>query len=159
VLTKAGLPGWFPEDFSTDPELHAALDDSAGWHAAGKKAAHGKPRAHQHAVTWDDLDGLLEFSARTAMLESTPAPRGKPGGPGLYHVAGQGHTAYEQQIVKALIEKRGMDPGRAYAIARGAIRKWMRGGGHVHPEVRAAATAAEAGELARQARAKAMHGH
>lgn len=96
---------------------------------------------------------LSEFSARTALLERTPAPRGKPGGPGLYDVKGLGHTAYMQQIVKALIEKRGMPPGRAYAIARGAIRKWMRGGGHVHPEVRAAAGRAEAGEIARQARA------
>jgi hypothetical protein len=65
-----------------------------------------------------------------------------------------GHTAYYQQIVKALIEKRGMPPGKAYAIARGAIRRWARGGGHVHPEVRAAAGRAEAGELQRQARAK-----
>jgi hypothetical protein len=113
----------------------------------------------QFARTWDELAAVIELSARTAMLERTPAPRGKPGGPGLYDVAGMGHTAYEQQIVKALIEKRGMDPHRAYAVARGAIRRWMRGGGHVHPEVRAAATAAEAGELAKQARAKATHGH
>jgi hypothetical protein len=96
-----------------------------------------------------------ELSARTAMLERTPAPRGRPGGPGLYDVKGLGHTAYLQQIVKALIDKRGMEPGKAYAIARGAIRKWMRGGGHVHPEVRAAAGRAEAGELAKQARAHA----
>jgi hypothetical protein len=102
-------------------------------------------------------DDVLEIllSARTAALESTPAPRGKPGGPGLYDVKGLGHTDYYQQIVKALIEKRGMEPGKAYAIARGAIRKWARGGGKVHPEVRAAAGAAEAGELARQARAHA----
>ena len=60
-----------------------------------------------------------------------------------------------QQIVKALIEKRGMPPGKAYAIARGAIRKWMRGGGHVHPEVVAASARAESGELAKQARAHA----
>lgn len=109
--------------------------------------------------TWDELASVVELSARTAMLEVTPAPRGKPGGPGLYDVKGMGHTNYEQQIVKALIEKRGMPPGKAYAIARGAIRKWSRGGGKVHPEVRAAAGAAEAGELAKQARAKAVHGH
>lgn len=98
---------------------------------------------------------VLNLSAQTARLAATPAPRGRPGGPGLYHVKGLGHTDYLQQIVKALIEKRGMPPGKAYAIARGAIRRWMRGGGHVHPEVRAAAGAAEAGELARQARAHA----
>jgi hypothetical protein len=116
------------------------------------------------AYGWDDLAAVIgrdpvELSAETGRLAATPAPRGKPGGPGLYDVKGMGHTNYEQQIVKALIEKRGMDPGRAYAIARGAIRKWARGGGHVHPEVRAAAGAAETGELARQARAKAVHGH
>jgi hypothetical protein len=106
----------------------------------------------------NDLPGI-QLSARTAMLERTPAPRGRPGGPGLYDVSGMGHTAYLQQIVKALIEKRGMPPGKAYAVARGAIRKWERGGGHIHPEVQAAAGKAEAGELARQARAKASHGH
>jgi hypothetical protein len=98
----------------------------------------------------------IDLSARTAMLERTPAPRGAPGGPGLYHVKGLGHSDYLQQIVKALIEKRGMPPGRAYAIARGAIRKWMRGGGKVHPEVRAAAAGAETQELRAQAQAH-MH--
>jgi hypothetical protein len=108
--------------------------------------------------SWGAVCQAIELSARTAMLEATPAPRGRPGGPGLYHVKGLGHTDYLQQIVKALIEKRGMEPGKAYAIARGAIRKWMRGGGHVHPEVQAAAGRAEAGEVARQARAHAHAG-
>lgn len=98
---------------------------------------------------------VIELSARTAMLARTPAPRGRPGGPGLYDVQGNEHSAYLQQIVKALIEKRGMPPGKAYAIARGAIRKWMRGGGKVHPEVIAAAGSAEAQELKAQARAHA----
>jgi len=95
------------------------------------------------------------LSARTAMLERTPAPRGRPGGPGLYRVKGMGHTAYLQQVVKALIEKRGMRPDKAYAIARAAIRKWSVRSRH--PEVRGAATRAEAGEVARQARAKMSH--
>jgi len=98
---------------------------------------------------------LVNLSAETGRLAVTPAPRGKPGGPGLYDVKGMGHDPYTQQIVKALIEKRGMDPHQAYAVARGAIRKWMRGGGKVRPEVRAAAGVAEADELAKQARAKA----
>jgi hypothetical protein len=89
------------------------------------------------------------------VLSVTPAPRGKPGGPGLYDVKGLGHTPYLQQIVKALIEKRGMSEDKAYAIARAAIRRWAAGGGKVHPEVRAAAGKAEAGELEKQARAKA----
>jgi hypothetical protein len=108
--------------------------------------------------THTTLSNVYAMSAQTARLAATPAPRGRPGGPGLYDVKGMGHTAYLQQIVKALIEKRGMPEGKAYAIARAAIRKWARGGGKVHPEVRAAAGAAESGELARQARAKSMSG-
>jgi hypothetical protein len=45
VPTEAGLPGWFPEDFNTDPALLAAFEDDADWHAAGRT------RTHQHAVT------------------------------------------------------------------------------------------------------------
>ena len=94
-----------------------------------------------------------DLSARTALLERTPAPRGRPGGPGLYHVKGLGHTPYLQQVVKALIEERGMPPGKAYAIARARIRKWSATS--KHPEVRAAAGRAEAGEIARQGRGHA----
>ena len=97
----------------------------------------------------------IQLSARTPFLARTPAPRGRPGGPGLYRVQGMGHTPYLQQVVKALIEKRGMRPDKAYAIARAAIRKWSVRSRH--PEVKGAATAAEAGELARQARAKMSH--
>ena len=94
------------------------------------------------------------FSAETGRLAVTPAPYGKPGGPGLYHVKGLKHSDYLEQIVHALMRK-GMDKGKATAIARGSIRRWMRGGGHVHPEVRAAAGVAEAEELKAQARAHA----
>jgi hypothetical protein len=103
--------------------------------------------------------GGILLSAETERLAHTPAPRGRPGGPGLYDVRNLEHTPYLQQIVKALIEKRGLPPDKAYAIARGAIRKWSRGGGHVHPEVQAASAAAETGELAKQATARAAHGH
>ena len=106
-----------------------------------------------------DHPAAAELSARTAALERTPAPRGRPGGPGLYDVKGMGHTAYFQQVVKALITKRGMPEDKAYRIAWGALRKWRRGGGHTHPEVRAAATGALAGEAARGAQARASHGH
>jgi hypothetical protein len=105
------------------------------------------------AYGWGDLGTLIELSAKTAALEVTPAPRGKPGGPGLYRVAGQEHTPYFQQVVKALIEKRGMPPGKAYAIAYGALRKWSKGGGGVHPEVSAAAAGSLAGEKVK------VHGH
>lgn len=97
----------------------------------------------------------VELSAQTARLASTPRPYGEPGGPGLYHVKGLKHSDYLENIVHALMTKRGFDKGKATAIARGAIRKWMRGGGKVHPEVRAAAAGAEAEEVAAQARAHA----
>lgn len=111
------------------------------------------------ALSWDELAAVIELSAKTATLEVTPAPYGKPGGPGLYDVKGLQHTPYFEQVVKALMEKRGMDKGRASAIAYGALRKWSRGGGKVHPEVRAAAAGALAGEKAKGAAAKAAHGH
>jgi len=96
----------------------------------------------------------VNLSAQTARLAVTPSPRGKPGGPGLYNVKGNEHSPYLQNIVKALI-RNGHPPGQAYAIARGSIRRWARGGGKVHPEVRAAAGAAEAQEDTAQARAHA----
>jgi hypothetical protein len=71
-------------------------------------------------------------------------------------VKGNEHSAYLQQIVKALIEKRGMSPDKAYGVARAAIRKWGSGRGKVRPEVRAAAAAAEGQEISAQARAH-MH--
>lgn len=33
--TEAGLPGWFPGDFKTDPALLDAFEDAGDWHAAG----------------------------------------------------------------------------------------------------------------------------
>jgi len=102
----------------------------------------------------DDLAVVVELSAETGRLAVTPAPYGKPGGPGLYNVKGLKHSDYLENIVHALMRK-GMSKGKATAIARGSIRRWMRGGGHVHPEVRAAAAGAEAEELKAQARAHA----
>ena len=115
----------------------------------------GGPAAGRSNPSWDDLAAVIGLSAETPRLAVTPAPYGKPGGPGLYGVKGLKHSDYLEQIVHALMTKRGMDKGRATAIARGAIRKWMRGDGKVHPEVRAAAGLAEAEELKAQARAHA----
>jgi hypothetical protein len=293
MRTEAGLPGWFPEDFKTDPELHAAFDDAAAWHSAGTGKAGRKPKGRKAAaaktqrretsmsVTWDDLAAVIEMasagghhiagtpdtyshgwklrgiqdgkkelhdklptadkmsvtalkahmskhhasginaggrrvgkknpskddllavheamhaneplsvnppgtadtsalkggfsrisqahthgvpgvadhpvtgialSAETGRLASTPAPYGKPGGPGLYGVKGLKHSDYLEQVVQALMRK-GMDKGKATAIARGSIRKWMAKS--KHPEVRAAAGLAETQEIAAQARAHA----
>jgi hypothetical protein len=128
---------------------------------AYNKTGHLPPKAQQAldamnlAYGWNDIGALIEMSAETGRLASTPAPRGKPGGPGLYRVKSNQHSPYMQQIVKALIEKRGMDPGKAYAIAWGAMRKWSKGGGKVHPEVRAAAAGGLGLEKAAEARAHA----
>jgi len=113
-----------------------------------------------------ELDGIaqglrkarqpVQLSAETARLAVTPAPRGRPGGPGLYNVKGNQHSPYLQHVVKALIDKRGMDPHRAYAVAWGALRKWRDGGGHVRPEVRAAAAGGLALEGVARARAHAQ---
>ena len=148
-LSKAearGFAGLFGGD-KRKQKVYGALRKGGPQH---NKAAAVLAKARKQQVQM-----ATELSANTGRLSVTPAPRGKPGGPGLYDIKGEGHTPYLQQIVKALIEKRGMPESKAYAIARAAIRRWSAGGGHVHPEVRAAAGKAEAGELAKQARAKA----
>ena len=107
------------------------------------------------AAVSQQYGGGLSFSAETGRLAVTPAPRGKPGGPGLYHVKGNMHSPYLQNIVKALIRK-GHPPGEAYAIAWGSLRRWSKGGGKVRPEVRAAA----AGSLGLEKAAEAVgHAH
>jgi hypothetical protein len=105
------------------------------------------------AYGWGDLGTLIEFSAKTAALEVTPAPRGKPGGPGLYKAKGNMHSPYMQNLVKALIEKRGMDPGKAYAIAWSSMRKLSATS--KHPEVRAASAGGLGLEKVAEARAHA----
>jgi hypothetical protein len=171
VGTGGWTHGWKPggptaADHDKAAKLHTAAAAKAKDPAA--KAAHMR-RAKVHtqiaqrlrslsdpaglAYDWGDLLAVVDLSAKTAALEATPAPRGKPGGPGLYHVAGQEHTAYFQNLVKALIEKRGMPPAKAYAVAYGALRKWSKGGGKVSPEVSAAAAGSLAGEKAK------AHGH
>jgi len=108
---------------------------------------HPEPAA---VLSWSDIDRLIELSAETGKLAITPAPYGRPGGPGLYGVKGQKHSDYFEQIVKALMEKRGMDKGKASAVAWGALRRWRAKS--KHPEVRSAATGALAEEAAK-------HGH
>ena len=98
-----------------------------------------------------------ELSAQTPHLAATPAPYGRPGGPGLYNVKGLKHSDYFEQVVQALMKKRGMSKERASAVAWGALRRWRRGGQHAHPETRAASRAALAEEAAAGARARAQH--
>jgi len=122
----------------------------------GKQAAVNTLRGAvaKNAALRGQSQQLVNLSAETGRLAVTPAPYGKPGGPGLYGVKGNKHSDYEEQIVQALMRK-GMDKGKATAIARSSIRRWMAGGGKVSPEVRAASGVAEAQEIAAQARAHA----
>jgi hypothetical protein len=69
VLTKSGLPGWFPEDFSADPALQAAFEDSAEWHATGREQG----GTHAHARGWDDLAReIVLASANDHHIAGTP---------------------------------------------------------------------------------------
>lgn len=95
------------------------------------------------------------MSEKTAILESTPAPLGKPGGPGLFRMKGARLPNYIEQIAKGLMEKRGMTRSRAIQTSIGVCQRWARGGGDVHPEVRAAAAKAIAEWEARKAEARA----
>ena len=126
----------------------ATLLGKAGQMSRAHKAAVAEMqrRSVSMSVTWNDVLNVLEFSAKTAALEVTPALYGKPGGPGLYGVAGQKHSDYFEQLVKAFTGKRGMDKAGASRMAWGALRRWAAGGGHVTPEVRAAASKALAEE-------------
>lgn len=81
---------------------------------------------------------VRELSKKTPILERTPAPIGKPGGPGLWHVKGMEMPPYFQNVRNALI-RNGKSVAIASAITWGAMRKWSAGGGNVHPEVRKAA--------------------
>ena len=110
---------------TSDPAKHAAVNTLRG--AVAKNAAL-RGQSQQ----------LIGLSAETGRLATTPAPYGKPGGPGLY-----GDRPASQRLFRA--GREGADgetrdqQGRASAIAWGALRRWRAGKGHVRPEVRAAA--------------------
>ncbi len=116
-----------------------------------------KPPVHVSGFAWDDLAAAVELSARTPMLESTPAPYGRPGGPGLYHLKNNKHSDYFENVVQALIRKRGMDKARASRIAWAALRRWQAKS--KHPEVRDAAARGLMQEEEAAARARAAHSH
>ena len=100
----------------------------------------------------------LELSAKTPTLAVTPAPIGKPNGPGLWHVKGMQFPPYFQNVRNALI-RNGHSVATASQITWGAIRRWARGGGNVHPEVRAAAREALASIAGKEARAHLQSAH
>jgi hypothetical protein len=140
-------------------DLSAAAGSLAGLHenplattSPATRTVTGRPRA----ALLNPAPSDLGFSAETAGLTVTPAPYGKPGGPGLYGVAGQKHSDYFEHIVQAM-KRRGKTDGEASAMAYGILRRWSRGGGKVHPEVQAAATAALAQEAAKHGGGGSSH--
>lgn len=103
----------------------------------------------------------LQLSKQTPALEVRPGPIGKPDGPGLWRVKGMGFPPYFQNVRNALI-RNGHSVASASMITWGAIRRWARGGGNVHPEVRTAARRALASIASKEARAHAQaatHAH
>lgn len=90
------------------------------------------------------------MSAETPRLAATPHLLGTHG---LWHDPHAKLPNYVEQVAKGLMEKRGMSESRAIQTAIAAIKRWARGGGNVHPEVRAAAAQA----LAQWERLKATH--
>ena len=153
------------------PHLVGAVSPKLVWQGAQRKRmttkqlaalAHSDPMAvsdlqWEMSWGWDDLGAVIALSARTPMLESTPAPLGRPGGPGLYRLRGNKHSDYLEQVTKALIEKRGMPKSQAYAVAWAALRRWRAKSRH--PEVRTAASAGLMQEAAAAAKARAAHAH
>ncbi len=113
-------------------------------------------RAAQLRAAAAEARKSLELSAQTGMLAATPAPRGKPGGPGLFGEKGNKLPNYIEQVVKGLIDG-GMPSARAYPVAIGKIRDWAEGKGNVKPEVRAASASAIAEWDAKRAKARIVN--
>lgn len=108
---------------------------------AGKKAP---PPALPPVQFTADPAEPVELSAETASLAATPAPLGKPGGPGLWRHKGWKLPNYIEQVAKGIIESGEPDKSRAISIAIGKVRDWAEGKGKVSPEVRAASAKAVA---------------
>jgi hypothetical protein len=83
---------------------------------------------------------ILELSAQTPALATTPHPFGKPGGPGLWHQKGMELPPYIQNIAHAILRQgRARDLSHAIAIAKASTAKWANTSKHA--EVRSASQA------------------
>jgi hypothetical protein len=99
--------------------------------------------------------GAVGLSASTAAYSETPAPLGRPGGPGLWRTKGLKLPDYIENIATGILKGGEPDKSRAIALAVAAVRRWASGSGKVSPEVRAAAAKA----LAEWTALKASHSH
>lgn len=107
--------------------------------------------AGAHIVALPRGEERFSKSEKTAEYSTTHAPLGVEG---LWHHEGLQLPAYIQNVARGLIEN-GHDRSEAIEIAIGTVRRWARGGGHVHPEVVAASQKA----IAEWEALKASHGH
>lgn len=103
------------------------------------------------------MDGI-SLSANTAAYSETPAPLGRPGGPGLWF-KGWKLPDYIEQVATGILKGGEPDKSRAIALAIGAVKRWAAGGGKVSPEVRAAAAKAVAEWTALKAAASSTPSH
>jgi len=88
----------------------------------------------------------MDKSAQTPELEATPRPLG----PGSLWRTPDRHTSGRQKLpnyiehIADALRRGGMEESQAIATAINSVKRWADGGGHVHPEVRAAARRAVA---------------
>ena len=96
----------------------------------------------------NDLFARLEYrTAETPAASTVHHPFGSPSGPGLFHVKGLQLPAYIQNVAHAF-RRKGLSESEAIQRAIGVVKDWAAGrapgGGHVHPDVQAAAVKAVA---------------
>jgi len=84
---------------------------------------------------------LIQESEKTAFYAATPSPFSTSTTSNWVARAG-GLPPYIQNIAKGMMKGGDIDESSAIARAIGAVKRWARGGGGVHPEVKAAAAAA-----------------
>ncbi|HEX7992848.1 MAG TPA: HK97 family phage prohead protease, partial [Streptosporangiaceae bacterium] len=86
-------------------------------------------------------------TAETPAASTVHHPFGSPSGPGLFHVKGLQLPAYIQNVAHAF-RRKGLSESQAIQRAIGVVKDWAAGrapgGGHVHPDVKAAAAKAVA---------------
>lgn len=78
----------------------------------------------------------------TAQLDMAITPGGRVGDASPLGTHGPRRLDdYVRMVAHALMRKRGMSKSHAIAVAKNALKRWARGGGHVRPQVRAGAAA------------------
>lgn len=110
----------------------------------------------------NDLLARLELrTAETPVVSTVHHPFGSPSGPGLFHVKGLQLPAYIQNVAHAF-RRKGLSESESIQRAVGVVKDWAAGrapaGGHVHPDVQAAAAKAVAEWEAAKAAAHAQSG-